>query len=169
MSRGRSNKLVGQAGEYLVAAELCRRGMIATTFTGNVPHYDIIASNEKGQHVAVQVKTSRSSSWQLSSLEPFFDLELKEATKQQIVGRCKRAPVRGLMFVFVRLGEDEPDRFFVLPWNTFARILRKHHMDFIGRYGGRRPRRWDSLHGAISLKQIARHEGCWDAIEEQLE
>ncbi len=44
MATGRSTKLVGQAGEYLVAAELSRRGLIATTFTGNVPHYDIIAS-----------------------------------------------------------------------------------------------------------------------------
>ena len=46
MATGRSNKLVGQTGEYLVAAELSRRGHIATTFTGNVPHYDIIASDE---------------------------------------------------------------------------------------------------------------------------
>ena len=41
MGTGRSNKLVGQTGEYLVTAELSRRGLIATTFTGNVPHYDI--------------------------------------------------------------------------------------------------------------------------------
>ena len=47
MATGRSNKLVGQTGEYLVAAELSRRGLIATTFTGNVPHYDIIASTRK--------------------------------------------------------------------------------------------------------------------------
>ena len=59
MASGRSNKLVGQTGEYLVAAELSRRGMIATTFTGNVPYYDIIASNEDGKHVSVQVKASR--------------------------------------------------------------------------------------------------------------
>ena len=44
MTTGRNNKLVGQTGEYLVAAELSRRGLIATTFTGNVPYYDIIAS-----------------------------------------------------------------------------------------------------------------------------
>ena len=44
MATGRTSKLVGQTGEYLVAAELSRRGLIATTFTGNVPHYDIIAS-----------------------------------------------------------------------------------------------------------------------------
>jgi len=41
-------QLTKQVGEYLVAAEVCRRGLIATTFTGNVPHYDIIASNTTG-------------------------------------------------------------------------------------------------------------------------
>jgi hypothetical protein len=49
VATGRSNKLVGQTGEYLVAAELSRRGLIATTFTGNVPDYDIIASEKWGQ------------------------------------------------------------------------------------------------------------------------
>jgi hypothetical protein len=42
MATGRQMKLVGQTGEYLVAAELGRRGLIATTFTGNVPDYDIL-------------------------------------------------------------------------------------------------------------------------------
>lgn len=46
MTSGRSNKIVGQTGEYLVAAELGRRGLIPTTFTDNAPHYDIIASDE---------------------------------------------------------------------------------------------------------------------------
>ena len=67
MATGRSNKLVGQTGEYLIAAELSRRGLIATTFTGNVPHYDIIASDETGRHVSVQVKASCGTSlavWQ---------------------------------------------------------------------------------------------------------
>ncbi len=50
---GRATKLTGQVGEYLVAAELARRGLIATTFTGNVPHYDIIASDERGRHVGL--------------------------------------------------------------------------------------------------------------------
>ena len=68
MATGRDNKLVGAAGEYLVAAELCRRGLIATTFTGNVPHYDIVASDAKGRHVSIQVKASRSGSWQFKVL-----------------------------------------------------------------------------------------------------
>lgn len=35
MATGRSNKIVGQTGEYLVAAELSRRGLIATTRIGS--------------------------------------------------------------------------------------------------------------------------------------
>ena len=43
-------------GEYLVAAELVCRGLIATTFAGNVPHFDSVASDDRGRHVSVQVK-----------------------------------------------------------------------------------------------------------------
>jgi Holliday junction resolvase-like predicted endonuclease len=68
---GRNNKLVGQTGEYLVAAELSRLGYIATTFTGNVPDYDIIASNKMGKHVSVQVKTSSGSSWQFGDISRY--------------------------------------------------------------------------------------------------
>jgi transposase InsO family protein len=41
-----------------------RRRLIVTTFTGNVLHYDIIAFDETGRHVSIQVKSSRSTSWQ---------------------------------------------------------------------------------------------------------
>src|SRR5690606_37713034 len=74
MRKGFSNKLVGQTGEYLVAAELSRRGLIATTFTGNVPHYDIIASHEIGRHVSVQVKASRGPSWHFGSITQYCDI-----------------------------------------------------------------------------------------------
>jgi len=53
MATGRDNQLTKQVGEYLVAAEVCRRGFIAATFTGNVPHHDIIASDGSGGHQAV--------------------------------------------------------------------------------------------------------------------
>jgi hypothetical protein len=38
MSSERDKLLTKRVGEYLVAAELSRLGLIATTFTGNVPH-----------------------------------------------------------------------------------------------------------------------------------
>jgi hypothetical protein len=66
MATGRDNKLVGALGEYLVAAERCRRGLIATTFTGNVPFYDVIASDEKGRHVSVQVEPAEVAAGSLA-------------------------------------------------------------------------------------------------------
>jgi Holliday junction resolvase-like predicted endonuclease len=62
MSKGLSNKLAGQVGEFLVCAELGRRGLIATPFSGNVPEYDLIVADESLKTLPVQVKTSRSHS-----------------------------------------------------------------------------------------------------------
>lgn len=45
MATGRSMKLNKQIGEYLVDSELARRGMMVATFSGNVPHFDLIAVN----------------------------------------------------------------------------------------------------------------------------
>lgn len=42
MATERKMRLVGQTDEYFVAAELGRRGLIATIFTGNAPNDDII-------------------------------------------------------------------------------------------------------------------------------
>ena len=41
MATGRQVQLTKQVGEYLVAAELSRRGLLTATFAGNVPAYDI--------------------------------------------------------------------------------------------------------------------------------
>jgi len=77
MASGRHTQLVKQVGEYLVAAEVCRRGFIATIFTGNVPDYDIIASNSAGGHQAIQVKAITSnSSWQFD-IRKFADFQLR--------------------------------------------------------------------------------------------
>jgi hypothetical protein len=84
MVTGRSNYLTKQAGEYLVAAELSRRGYIATTFTGNVPYYDIIAVDDSGGHVVVQVKAIAGASWQFKATD-FADMVMKG--RQQIVLR----------------------------------------------------------------------------------
>ena len=49
MATGRDIQLTKMIGEYLVCAELCRRGLLATTFTGNVPEFDILATDKELQ------------------------------------------------------------------------------------------------------------------------
>jgi len=166
MPSGRSNKLVGATGEYLVAAELSRRGLIATTFTGNVPHYDIIASDETGRHVSVQVKASSSASWMFGDLSCFFEIKFKG--KRQSVGSPKRCPVKGLIVVFVAIGHDRSDRFYVLTWRQLRDLVKTSHASYLAKHKGVRPKKWDSRHGAIVEKQLARYKDRWSVLKKSL-
>ena len=49
MATGRQVQLTKQVGEYLIAAELSRRGLLTATFAGNVPDYDIVATGGRGR------------------------------------------------------------------------------------------------------------------------
>jgi Holliday junction resolvase-like predicted endonuclease len=166
MATGRSNKLVGQTGEYLVAAELSRRGLIATTFTGNVPHYDIIASDESGRHVSVQVKASRGPTWQFGNIALYCDITFDG--KRQIVGKKKLCPVRRLIMVFVRIDAGGNDCFYILPWERFRDMLVTIHEEYLAKHNGTRPKKWDSLHSAISETHLEPYRDNWSAVEKNL-
>jgi hypothetical protein len=166
MTTGRQNKLVAQTGEYLVAAELSRRGFIATTFTGNVPHYDIIASTDKGKHLSVQVKTVRGLAWQFAKIDRYIDVEFME--QAQIVGQNKPSPVANLVFVFVKLGDYGSDKFYICTWSELCDVLSKHHYEYLAKHNGVRPKKWDSLHSVIRVTDISNFENRWDLIENML-
>jgi hypothetical protein len=166
MATGRSNKLVGQTGEYLVAAELSRRGLIATTFTGNVPHYDIIASDETGRHVSVQVKAARGGSWQFADITHYCDITFKG--HRQVVGRAKPCPVRRLVVVFVALGKERDDRFYILTWQRLRDLLIRDRVAYLGKHGGIRPKQWKSLHSGIVEKSLLPYRDRWKTIERSL-
>ena len=166
MATGLSNKLVGQTGEYLVVAELSRRAFIATTFTGNVPHYDIIASDKHGKHVSVQVKAGRAASWQFSKITQYCEITLDG--KHQIVGEMKPCPIKRLVMVFVKIEKYGSDRFYLLPWQRLRDLVVTDHKAFLRRHDGVRPQRWDSLHCAISEKALLRYRDKWDTIEKNL-
>ena len=158
-------QLTKQVGEYLVAAELCRRGLIATTFTGNVPHYDIVASSETGQHVAIQVKAIRRGSWQLNI--GHFAIVRFQGKRQSLRARSK-PPVSDLICVLVVLQDDEPDRYFILDWRDLQKTLVAAHRAWLATHGGVRPRTPESLHTALRIQQIAEYEDNWDLIEERV-
>lgn len=52
----------GNASQFFVAGELCRRGHVAVVTMGNCPNTDILCSNKEGtKFVHIQVKTFRPS------------------------------------------------------------------------------------------------------------
>jgi hypothetical protein len=166
MGTGRSNKLVGQTGEYLVAAELSRRGLIATTFTGNVPHYDIIASDESGRHVSVQVKASRVPSWHFADITQYCAITFDD--NRQVVGKKKPCPVNRLVTIFVKLEATGSDRYYLLTWEQLRDLLVKHHRDYLEKHDWIRPKRWDSLHCAIRESELVLYQDKWKTIEKKL-
>ncbi|MBN1782725.1 hypothetical protein JW948_16435 [bacterium] len=166
MARGRQNKVIGQTGEYLVASELSRMGLIATTFTGNVPHYDIIASTETGKHISVQVKTIIGSNWQFARVDQF--IEITFYGESQIVGECLPSPVENLIFVLVKLVRYGADRFYICTWAELSKVISEIHSGYLKKHGGIRPKKWDSLHTAISERHISHFINRWDIIKNLL-
>ena len=162
MATGRSTKLTGAVGEFLVAAELCRRNLIATPFSGNVPHYDIIASGQFGGHVVIQVKAINVETWQFD-VGKFVEVEIEG--ELQILGRLHDEPYPELVCVLVMLRELGADRFFILQWTDLQRILVDSHRQYLAKHGGKRPKAVKSLHTSLSAEKVKRFENNWALIE----
>jgi hypothetical protein len=157
MATGRSIQLTKQVGEYLVAAELGRRGYVAATFSGNVPEYDIIATNDRFRSVPVQVKAINGSSWQLDFAR---FAEVRMQGKRQIVGKPKRQP-GPIACVMVAIDSNGTDRFYILEWRQLRDLLiRKYKANLAGK-GGVRPRNPESRHTAVSEAQLERFRENW--------
>ncbi|HEY6389696.1 MAG TPA: hypothetical protein VIX89_00370 [Bryobacteraceae bacterium] len=162
MATGRSTKLTGAVGEFLVAAELCRLNLLATPFAGNVPHYDIIATGQFGGHVAVQVKAINGGTWQFD-IRKFVEIKL-EPDGQQIIGNRSREPFPDLIYVLVVLQDQGQDRFFVIEWKILQDILVRRYRAMLSKYGGIRPKAPGSFHSAIGIKDLESFENLWSKI-----
>ena len=66
LKSGRRNQLTTQVGEYSVACELARSGYLVATFSGNVPDFDLIATDGRGHSLPVQAETATARSWQFN-------------------------------------------------------------------------------------------------------
>lgn len=162
MATGRGNQLTKQIGEYLVAAELGRRDYVAATFSGNVPDYDIVATDQNFRTVPIQVKAIRGKSWQLDFTR-FATVRLEG--KKQVVERPLRLP-RPIACVMVALGGYGQDRFYVLEWRQLRDILIRAYRANLIKWGGIRPKRYDSFHTAISETQLEEYRDNWKLIEQ---
>jgi len=158
MATGRSNQITKQIGEYLVASALGRIGLVAATFSGNVPEYDIIATDSVFRSIPVQVKTSNGSSWQFDNRH-FVNVRLDG--KKQVLGRPVSLP-DNLVVVFVALSPRYgDDRFYVLSLKALQERLIAGYRNYLEKHGGVRPKKFDSFHGAIREEDLALFKDAW--------
>lgn len=168
MATGRSTNLTGQVGEFLVCAELGRRGTMATPFSGNVPEFDVIAVGEGASTVPVQVKRSNSSSWQFR-LEDWLNVSYDRRRRRHVLDEKHRHRLSHLhlIFVFVALDREHGDRFYILTKGRVRELIYRRYLEIMEPRGFRRPRNPGSIHWAIHGREMSRYQDDWKQIEER--
>ena len=107
--------LSGVAGEYYVAAELSRRGFMASIMLRNNDSVDILASNLSGKKIfSVQVKTNQNGK------------------REWILKKKAEEPINSLIYIFVSLkdGLTRPE-FFLIPSLELSAIIKNDHIKWL--------------------------------------
>jgi len=112
--------LVGVSGEYFVAAELSRRGYVASITLRNTRGVDILATNSKAsKHVSIQVKTNTSGKrcWILNE-------------------KAESDSSKSHFYVFVNLKNcGQLPEYFILPSEVVADFVREDYRQWISQKG----------------------------------
>ena len=115
-------QLSKQLSENLVTAELARRGVIATPFSGNVPDFDILAF-KNGKSTPIQVKSAKTGNITVANVtKDYLIIKQEEGNFQRVISK-KEMPQwkKDLIFVVVFIGENlGEDRFYICKnsWHT---------------------------------------------------
>lgn len=168
MSRGRNNLLAAQNGEYLVCAELGRRGLIATPFAGNVPEFDVLATSEECRSVPIQVKATRGTTWPTDARR-WMVLSLDEGTGRQGYVGPQEIDNPDLIYVHVAIGAGTgQDGFFILPQRQLQQVCIGCCTSWMEKHAWIRPRKTDSFDLRYDAQSLAAYENNWQIIMKQL-
>lgn len=168
---GRNNKLTGQIGEFLVCAELGRRGFLATPFSGNVPAFDVLATDEFCRTVPIQVKSSNGDNWPAQA-QYWMDIELDEETGIQRLKGAKEITNPLLIYICVSIAKpntEKRDRFFVLTKSDVQKACIKGYSEWMEKHGWKRPRNTSSFDCRYFIPMIEQFEDNWDLITQRIE
>jgi hypothetical protein len=142
-----STGLSGVAGEYFVAAELSRRGYVASLTLRNTKGIDILASNlDATRSVGIQVKTNQGSGqgWMLNK-------------------KAEEDTAENLFYVFVRLNGLDTPEYYVVPRAEVAKHARESHRKWLETPGrGGRPHVDSAIRGFSDPENIYRDR--WDSL-----
>jgi hypothetical protein len=143
--------LSGVSGEYFVAAELSRRGFVASITLRNTRGIDILASNANAtKSVGIQVKTRQDAGteWVLTKKAE----ELPEGDVAQ-----------NLFYVFVSLNGRAAPSFHIVSRKEVAKYIRDNHQQWLNT-----PGRDGRAHQDNPMRKFSdpagRYRDAWDAL-----
>ena len=138
---------VGIAGEYLVAAELSRRGYVASLTLRNTRGIDILVSNRDAtKSVGIQVKTCQGAKpeWVMSK-------------------KAEDDLAENLFYVFVCLPLGAPSSFHIVPRRVVGEQIREGHQRWLAT-----PGRKGQTHRDSDVRQFSdtgnEYKDRWDLL-----
>jgi hypothetical protein len=160
-------QLTKQAGEYLVAGELCRRGYLAATFSGNVRDYDIIGMSEDGRAFTVQVKTILGGAFQIGDARRFLRIPPVGTDGRQLIDGLVDLRDESI-WVFVHLSGVNQPAYFVTTAREVQSLIFQGYRANLEKHGWQRPRNPHTTHHALSLAELEKYRDNWGLISERL-
>jgi hypothetical protein len=139
----------GNASQFYVAGELCRRGYSAVVTLGNTPNTDILCSNIDGtKFVHIQVKT------------------FLPGNKTCTVGK-KAEKYFGDNFFWILAGIPEPKsksdfEYYIIPSEEMAKYITQNHQAWLETPGKKGQQHNDNAIRIVPLKQTPSSDEKWD-------
>lgn len=146
------NSSIGIAGEYFVAAELTRRGYVASLTSKNTKAIDILASNKDGsKSVAVQVKTSNCV----------------KINKWMMTEGSEKISSENLFYIFVNMNEGQMPSYFIIPSVYVANKIKNEYKEWLNT-----PGKNGQKHNATTMrtftfssdKEMLRYKEAWHLL-----
>ena len=111
------NSMIGNAGEYYVCAELCKRNILALITPKNNPLFDIVASDPGGKRsVHIQVKT--------------MSITNKQGWKLGVNITEKRNNTK-LFVVLVNMHDEKPNDYYIYKYDDLAQRISEVYNEYI--------------------------------------
>ena len=152
----------GNASQFFIAGELCRRGYSAVVTLGNTPNVDILCSNNEGTKFAhIQVKTfvpgNRTCSVGMKAMKA--------------VGPSFFWVLGGIPTV----GSDRPFEYYIIPSKDMAENVSKAHELWLATPGKKGQHKDNTVrtvhlppHTSFSKWDISSYRDRWDLIDKVL-
>ena len=160
MATGLSTQLTRQVGEHLVAAKLGRMGYVAAPFAGNVPLFDLLAADERGLAIPIQVKAINGTSWQYDA-EDFLEIEIVDDF-QHVRGR-KQLLNPDLVCIYVLLRDGGLDEFYIFTLRDLQLITFEIYKS------RKRPKNPRSTHCAVLPRHLQPFRDDWELIKRRFQ
>jgi hypothetical protein len=164
-NKGWEQKLTELLGEHLVASHLTRNGLLVSFTPRASPNVDLLATNESLRTLPIQLNTIRTGTCQMHA-DRFLDIKFSEraaVTHQRVRGK-RRLPDPTLPWVFVWLGNDGEDEFYVCLARDVQDTIYRKYLSWLKRCKGVRPKNSRSTHCGLERSDLTRFRDKWNTI-----